>query len=541
MSNIDVLLTRRSIPGWEMRAGIESFAHHCASALGLASITVAWSGAIATAAINQHGTLYLTNVRDDARIPRALFRRYVGFVVHELLHRKYTDFLSLNHSGGAVLAALHNACEDIWIERRGIRDGLLGNISGLLTELIGQMVTEAMAQVSDWADPAQYPFALAVTGRRYAPTVPLAGGLRAIFDQASIRIDACQDSHDTLRVARWVMSQLQTPPKDEDGQGKPSKGKPGQGDGQPGDKGDDGKPSKALPSDGQPGDGQPGDDGQPGQGHDDCGQRRCLTASTKTREVEPTLPVGDALEIAQFSRGRSLKPSSYHLLVRALNYPAATVTARLRGEIKRLFDNTGRSEFELSRRTGSINVAALPTISTGNARVFKQRRDTEGVDSAVVLLIDVSASMAGDNQRAAVPACIALLETLAAAQVEVCVMAFSSFCSVIKPWAMPTRKGVEMLRRLHIDGGTKDYPALKLAHEMLLRHPAQRRVCFSLTDGDGDVLESTIQVAAAAALGITTIGVGIRHDVSTVYPQSVRVNTLADLGGVMFKQLKLAA
>jgi cobalamin biosynthesis protein CobT len=251
--------------------------------------------------------------------------------------------------------------------------------------------------------------------------------------------------------------------------------------------------------------------------------------------------VGDALEAGRFSRDRSLKQSSYHLLERALNYPAATVTARLRGEIKRLFDNTGRSEFELSRRTGSVDVSALPTIATGNTRVFKQRRDTEGVDSAVVLLIDVSASMAGDNQRAAVPACIALLETLAAAQVAVCVMAFSSYCSVIKPWSMPTRKGVEMLRRLQIDGGTKDYPALKLAHEMLLRHPAQRRVCFSLTDGDGDVCESTVQVAAAAALGITTIGVGIRHDVSTVYPQSVRVNTLADLGGVMFKQLKLAA
>ena len=340
------------------------------------------------------------------------------------------------------------------------------------------------------------------------------------------------------------MAQLQTPPKDE---GKPEQqGKPEQGDGQGDEQGDDGQPG----DDGKPGD--KGDDGQPtqgkgdgqpskGQGEDDCGQRRCLTASTNTREVEPTLPVGDALEVAKFSRGRSLKPSSYHLLERALNYPAATVTARLRGEIKRLFDNTGRSEFELSRRTGSINVSALPSIATGNARVFKQRRDTEGVDSAVVLLIDVSASMAGDNQRAAVPACIALLETLAAAQVEVCVMAFSSYCSVIKPWAMPTRKGVEMLRRLHIDGGTKDYPALKLAHEMLLRHPAQRRVCFSLTDGDGDVLESTVQVAAAAALGITTIGVGIRHDVSTVYPQSVRVNTLADLGGVMFKQLKLAA
>jgi cobalamin biosynthesis protein CobT len=142
---------------------------------------------------------------------------------------------------------------------------------------------------------------------------------------------------------------------------------------------------------------------------------------------------------------------------------------------------------------------------------------------------------------AAVPACAALLETLAAAGVDVCVVAFNGVCSIIKPWNMPTRKALALLHRLKIEGGTRDYSALRHAHGLLLRHPAQRRVVFALSDGDGDVAAARAQNISAARLGVTTIGVGIRHDVSAVYQQCVRVDDLADLGRIMFKHIKLAA
>jgi cobalamin biosynthesis protein CobT len=98
-----------------------------------------------------------------------------------------------------------------------------------------------------------------------------------------------------------------------------------------------------------------------------------------------------------------------------------------------------------------------------------------------------------------------------------------------------------LLPKLRVEGGTKDYSALRLAHGLLLRHPAQRKVVFSLSDGDGDTREARAQNIAASRLGITTIGIGIRHDVSFVYAQCVRVDDLADLGQTMFKHIKLAA
>ena len=609
---IETLLHRSNILGWELRAGIESFAHHSAAALGLGKITVTWSDSISTAAINQHGSIFLTNVSDDARINRALLLKFVGFVIHELLHRKYTNFGAY---AGGYLGRLHNACEDIWIERQGIKSGLLGNITAVLTELIGGMVAEALVSVDDWADPAQYPFALAVCGRRYAPTVPLAKGLKTIFNEASIRIDACNNSHDTLEVAKWVLSQLQQPENnsaqdkpedkpgdegqpgdeadeapgdegeagDEAGEGKPGdegapggEGQDGEGEGQDGEgqgegdgEGDaagDGAgqggeaTGEAAEGPGEAGEGNPGDEaqGQHGEGQGagpgnpiaeapDAGERRCPDRKQDSRKVEPNLNPGDARSRMALDP-TAIVESGYHIntVTSHTNKPYSIdcpVSAKLRAEVKRLFDNSGSSEFQRGRRAGSLDTNRLHPIAAGNDKVFMRRLATEGVDSAVVVMLDLSTSMnRWDKITYAVPACAALVETLTAAGVDVCVTAFADEVSIIKPWAMTSKKALTLLPKVHVYGGTNDSMALSHAHGLLLRHGAPRRVCFVLTDGDGNDVSATIaQVEAGQRLGITTIGVGILHGVGHVYPQSVRVNKLSDLGNLLFKHIKLAA
>lgn len=541
--SIDRLLARPSISGWEMRSGIESFAHHCANALGLSGIKVQWSRGTSTAAISRGGDLYLANVKDSARINRALFTRYVGFVVHELLHRKYTDFLTGGH-GSPFLAMMHNAVEDCYIERRGIREGLLGNIEGLLTDLIGGMVAEALVEVTDWTDPNQYPFAMAVTGRRYAPRVPLAGGLAVIFDEASTRIDGCQSSTDTLAVAQWIVDQLALPPAPE----QPKPDAPTAGNPDPDSKAQDSKAQDGDAQDGKPkadkagkpADGQASKIGEPGG---TVGNRRSIGVAygRKPREVEPTLNPGDAQDKASFSETQIIKDDGL-FSGGGRNYPVAVqIPARLRSEVRRLFENSGRTDHQRGKPAGSIDTGALASTAVGNNRVFKRRLDVEGIDSAVVIMLDLSSSMYGDRITAAIPACAALMETLVSAGVDVCITAFSNRSAVIKPWAMPARRALALLPDLAIGGGTQDYAALRHAHGLLLRHPARRRVCFSLTDGDGQVDEAYGQVLAGEALGITTIGVGIHHRVHEVYPQNVTVWDLNDLGSVMLRHIKLAA
>ena len=299
---------KSTFKGWEVREGVTFAAHKICSMLALRPVKVQWCDRIRTAAMSAHGDLLLNDIRDDATVSRAIFERYVGYVVHELLHRKYTDF-SINHID-QYIGELHNAVEDIWIERKGIAAELTGNIRDLLTVLVNQMVAESLKSVSDWTDPAQYPYVLAIYGRRYANKVPLAAGLERIFDEASTRIDYCKNSKDTLAVAVWVYDQLALPKQPKQPpvgpEGKPcpkgnpgaEPGKPGDGD-KPGPKGQPGQPSDQPGDEPGAGKGQDGPTGgAPGAGDDipspgPMQSPKTAKGNVPAREVAPTADVAD--------------------------------------------------------------------------------------------------------------------------------------------------------------------------------------------------------------------------------------------------------
>jgi cobalamin biosynthesis protein CobT len=74
---------------------------------------------------------------------------------------------------------------------------------------------------------------------------------------------------------------------------------------------------------------------------------------------------------------------------------------------------------------------------------------------------------------------------------------------------------------------------------MLLNRPEQRKLCFVITDGCGNIQATREQCKVGERLGITTVGVGIGLDVSHVYPQSVNISDAKELGTVSFKQIKV--
>ena len=190
-----------------MRKGVEEAAHKICSALGLAPVKIIWER-ISTASISARGDLRLADVKDDAVVKHEMFMRYVGFVVHELLHRKYTKF-GIRYSNDYV-GKLANAIEDARIEHRGIADGLTGNISQVLTTLIEGMTASALDNVEDWDNPAQFPFVLAVYLRNHAKTkVPVHPKVEPIFAEAAVRLKLCKNSLDVAELAEWVYKQLE--------------------------------------------------------------------------------------------------------------------------------------------------------------------------------------------------------------------------------------------------------------------------------------------------------------------------------------------
>ena len=295
--------------GYEFKRAVVIAIHKICSDVGLRPVEVQWDGGVQTACINKSGSVRLANVKDDAVLTQGDLMRYVGMAVHEILHWMYTDFDAVQsaYAHGQYIAQLHNALEDAWIESKGIKSGLTGNIEELLSALINGMVAEGLAHTNysgdpiDWSDPAQYPFVLAVYARKHAKIkVPLALGLEPIFAEATKRLNTCGNSWDTLTVAQWVFDQLNsitqdepvqppinptdepvqppinpTPPSDDEGDGGDQDG--GEGDDENGSGGD-----SEQPTGGDQGGDAPTPKPDPAKPPTKDGE------TVKAREVEPT-------------------------------------------------------------------------------------------------------------------------------------------------------------------------------------------------------------------------------------------------------------
>ena len=560
----------KRLNGIQFRSGVEKAAHKIAADLGM-KLKIEWKQGITTAAINSSGVVLLANVADDAIVTEALVWKYAGFVLHELLHRKWSDFGVIESVTGDFLRQLHNGVEDAFIENLAVREGLTGNVEQLLTVLVDGMVDQAMVNVKDWSDTRQYPFSFAVNLRLHGKTVPIAQGHEWILAEAQQRITACANTYDTLKLAEWIMLQLQAQGgkgdkgKDKGQDNGQGKGDKGQGDKGQGDKGQGGADGSESDSEGPSGDDKGQGKGKgAGQGKkpQTAGPAKLVGRFDPAIPVEPSLESDGSAHDGSYSNESGVVKASRHTSKVSPWDLSVTANARLRYEVKRLFENTANDEWQVNRRAGSLNVRALPKVSTSD-RLFKRRLESEGVDSAVVVVLDVSGSMFENQYKCdhkgvailddkgnpltywymdhAVKATAALLDTLTRAGVKVSLHAFGSRTSVLKGFDETLVRGLSKLAHVSSGGNTNDYQAVRYAHEVLAYRPEQRKAVFVITDGVGNAAATRAQVASGEALGISTVGIGIDMDVKDIYPKSICIRSAEDIGNASFKQIKLAA
>jgi cobalamin biosynthesis protein CobT len=222
------------------------------------------------------------------------------------------------------------------------------------------------------------------------------------------------------------------------------------------------------------------------------------------------------------------------------------IPAKLRYSVRKLFENSGYEEYQNNRKSGVLNVRALPTMAH-NDRLFKRRKEHDGIDSAVTIVLDVSGSMFKNHSPLnskmyhAILATYALLDTLSKAGVTTSVVTFGCEVSLLKDFNTPYQRVKPLLERISAGGGTQDYVALSYAHSLLLNRQEERKVCFLLTDGIGKADACKEQALSGERLGITTIGIGIRSDLTHIYKNAVTIDKVEDMGTVAFDKLKLAA
>ena len=546
---------KQTIKGWELRKGITDAAHKIASTLGGKKIVIRWSSEASTASIDKCNRITLPDISDDAVVPYKTFLKYLGFVVHELLHRKYTNF-GVDY-GNQYIFRLGNALEDARIEHKAIANNLTGNISTLLSTLIDGMTTQGLAEVASWNDPRQFPFVLAVYARKHATVkVPVHPLIKPIFDEACVRLNSCNNTADVGILAAWVYEQLKSA-IDEQSDDQPDDGEP---DGEPNT-----DPSDSDDSDDSDdaGDGDAGDDGDgdgdgagddagdsAGDGGDDGKPSKRISPINPDDAVDPEPRLDREKGVGRgisWSPDRTIDSDGVHTSD-VISWDISPVGgAKLRYEVKRLFENSGIDEFQFNRRHGQLDVNSVHTVAAGNDRVFKRHYEDGGVDSAVVFVMDCSGSMFGcdaSRMKSAAPVLATMLDTLDRAGVATSVVTFGTKVSMLKPFNMTKAKAMPLIKQLWTGSDNSDSQALRYAHDLLHNRPEQRKVVFILADGgvDADDQKRCFQQAKAGErLGITTIGIGIHADLSRMYPNNVIINSLDDLANASFKQIKLAA
>jgi phosphoglycolate phosphatase-like HAD superfamily hydrolase len=494
-------------------------------------VRVIWSKTISTAAITDKGVIYLADRPDDEVVTQRTLDRYCAKVVHELLHRVYTNFYV--NGQGQYLHQLHNALEDAFIENSAIAAGLLGNIGSLMGALADMLATEALKHVKNWDDPAQFPFLLAIMGRKHGTVkLPCPEWVQPIFEEAVIRVAKAKDSRDTLDIAEWVLAQLQTAqkqpsnPKPEDG--KPKQGDKPEQDGEPapsGDKGDDKADGGGKPA-------PKGDKGKPIKADSFAEDVHGADgAEGEGSQPEGTVGYGSGMKARD---GAHLGSSPRDI--------TGNINAKAKKQVRDIFEKTGLDEFSGNKKAGTLDVGALAGVGVGKTNVFKRRIEEEGVDSAVIILVDISSSMWDDGKdTAARKAAAELTRTLCRAGVEVCIVTFNSMHSVAHKFSTNKAKLLNTISRISFSGSTSDYAAVRTCHTMLAKHNAERKVLFVMTDGLGQVVDTRAQVAAGRRLGITTLAVGIGQRVENIYgDESAYVKDATKLGEAMFGKIKLA-
>ena len=320
--------------GWEFKPALTAAIHKIASDLGLGTVKVTFRSDIPTAAINRQGQIYITNIADDAVLTRQDLERFTGFALHELLHWKYTNFNAIDTGQVNYLIQLHNALEDAFIENTAIERKLTGNVEHLLTVLIDGMAAEGLAEVKDWSDPRQYPFVLAVYARKHGTVdIPLAKGLKPIFDAACVRLNRCQSTRDTWALAEWVFAQLcnelppQPPVQPEPPVQPPTNptnptDEPSDQPDNPDEGGDEGGDQDGPTRGGKP----PTSPVDEGDGGEDVGDAKSPVKDVKEkrngakhkiivkpRSTEPTADVGESAKSGGSTGEWSIKENGYHL------------------------------------------------------------------------------------------------------------------------------------------------------------------------------------------------------------------------------------
>lgn len=165
-----------------------------------------------------------------------------------------------------------------------------------------------------------------------------------------------------------------------------------------------------------------------------------------------------------------------------------------------------------SARTGRLDTNALHRLSVGNNRIFRKTIEKRGLDTQVVLAVDMSGSM--KNYHKSIMASKALYAVILSLRkipgLTSSVTGYYDNCvlDILRPYDRVTPR-----MNIRPEGGTLCGNALKYAMQIFTGARQARRIVLMLTDGDTDnAADFQASIIRAGKAGIECMGIGIMDE-----------------------------
>lgn len=225
---------------------------------------------------------------------------------------------------------------------------------------------------------------------------------------------------------------------------------------------------------------------------------------------------------------------------------AITATSRMRAKLMGMLQSVKRQPERYGTTGHKLAVNRLVTMATGDPRIFKKRVETVSINTAVVIMLDASGSMASNNRMdVARDSAFALHHTLKGiGGVSALSAAFdldmdedAPAIHILCNWG---EKPVPENFSIRPGDYTPTPWALWYARAQLLQRPEPRKICLLVTDGEPfgwDDIETDTEAATKRLEkdGIEIAAIGIELPaVATYWTNNRVVNSIEELPQAMF-------
>jgi hypothetical protein len=229
---------------------------------------------------------------------------------------------------------------------------------------------------------------------------------------------------------------------------------------------------------------------------------------------------------------------------------ALSASSRMRARLLGLLQSVRHQPDAYSCSGRKLACQRLVRLSLGDPKVFRRRVESKAVNTAVMILLDLSGSMASRSANEVTRAAVASLAAFALhhclsglAGVKVSSAEFSSRDNAqaeINILADFGEKPQSSAFNIPPDGGTPTHSGLWYARAALLQRPEPRRIILILTDGSPCSSDQTMDATRRCLRdGIEIVAIGVLTDaVQRFWENNQVITSVADLPKAMFEAME---